>query len=691
MLPDLTVLIALLLGLLQLNGAPADAVEAPIGTLLCVLIGAALSRMALARGQRALEEEEPLGAEVAARWTGMWPFLAWLACLLAFDWGAWVNAYVPRTWWLGRYVALLLPAAVGFAVGWVGRARLEAGIIARRGGVPLPSTPAVAIRRGLRRNALALLPLFLVLGVVDGVWVLGELGVEPLRRASLWSEAMPLLEIGLMLVLVVLSLPFLPHIFVKALKARPLEPGRLREVLERAARAIGLRYRDIMLWRTGGRVFNAMVVGFTPRTRTIFLTDGLINALPEDEVLAVFFHEAGHAKRHHLPLLILCFFALSLVFYGLYDTLRDWGISDVMQIALHLAVLWFGLLGWVSRRFERESDIYGAEHASDLEPDAPPLVVPGLRMPLPRGAALMMRALERIKTVVGTGYSHRHGSVDDRMAYIAAHATDPEVRAGFWRTRRSILVGIAGVVVLGGVLTAARLPSEIAHAHAHVASSDAMDAYEEAWYLAHSRDLGDRARALPRYREAYEGFRRAAARLEGRADQASAVARIHYLFNAADTAMHGLRDREAAAAGFAQVLELLDEAQLDGPAAAVRRFECHVALGRLAAWHDAALAPGHPDRTFEQARGHIEKAQEIRVLFLGAPDVFDEDRRAYFGERLRLLEATYDGARGELLEARRQLEKLAQLGGGAPDWDRRDMLEVAEDARLELERLAAGR
>ena len=76
-----------------------------------------------------------------------------------------------------------------------------------------------------------------------------------------------------------------------------------------------------MLWPTNGTIINAMVVGFTPGTRRIFLTDKIIQDLPEDELMAVFFHEAGHAKHHHLPLLLMLFFYVNPVL-ALFRRLR---------------------------------------------------------------------------------------------------------------------------------------------------------------------------------------------------------------------------------------------------------------------------------------------------------------------------------------------------------------------------------
>ena len=691
LLPDLTVLVALLLGLWSLDGAPAtEPARALLGTGLCVLVGAALSRMALARGLRALEDDDPMMAEAAVRWTVTWPFVAWIAALWVFEWGGWVTYGVPRVFWLARFAVLFTPALVVFAVGWGGRAQLQAKVILRRGGVPMPAGTAVAIMRELKRNAIIFVPLLAVLGITEGAWVAGELGVESLRTLSLWREAMPLIDIALMFALLAVALPLIPRIFARILKATPLEPGMLRTTLERCAESIDLRYHDIMVWRTGGRVFNAMVVGFTPGTRTIFITDGLLNVMPEEELIAVFFHEAGHAKRQHLLLFLVSFFSLSLLFVAANGPLTALGIHPGLQIVLHLALIWFGLLGWVSRRFERESDIFGSKHASVLEPDATPLVVPGLPAPLPRGAALMMRALERIRTIVGRGGSHRHGTVEERVAYVADYATDPDTRLRFQRDRRNLLIGLMALVALAVGATILGLPTEMARAESHVEAKNGLRAYEKAWRLAHGRTTAEVEAAPAKWREDYMGFRSAGHRLAGFEDAQSRALRIRHVYNAADTAQHGLRDHGAARTDFEETLRLIEalpQAERNERFFSLLAFYSHIELGRLAAWAYADAPPGSDERDLGETNRHLEAARELKLRALEDDRSFTEKRRALVAERLRLLVATKELARGEREVARKALVKLAQLGGGSTEWEDQDSIEIAEEAERELARM----
>lgn len=681
MLPDLTVLVALLVGLGALQGSPAEPLRALVGSICCFLVGGALSRMALTRGEAALQEGDELVAEAKMRSITLWPFLAWIGAIYVFEWGSWVHATVPQTWWITRYIVLFAPGLAVFATAWGGRAILEGALIRRRGGVPAVRTARDGVRRGLRRNGIVFIPLAIVIALTDGLWLAGHLGVESLRVFSLWREASGLLDIGIMFGLIVLALPIIPAIFAKALHAEPLAPGRTRTVLETAAEKIGLRYKNIMVWRTGGRIYNAMVVGFTGRTRLIFMTDALLAALPEDELLAVFFHEAGHAKKHHLQLFIVLFFSLSLLFYAATGPLQALGVPPWLQVLMQLAAIWFLILGWVSRRFERESDIYGSEHAAVLDPDAPPTPVPGLPRPLPRGAAMMVAALERIRAIVGYSGSHRHGSVEDRITYVAHHAIDPGTRLAHTRAMRGVKLGILLAFVAAIAVTLLRVPDEVAHAESHVLASNALRDYEAAWDLDHARTVPETEQAPARWRRAYDGFASAVKRLEGVDDFWARASLVQHSFNAGDTALHGMRDPKAARPWFEAALRLADEMDPQAESWVRLRFAVHIELGRIKAW-DAEANPGENGPDFGETLEHLKEARSLAQLDAQQRGVAD----TLLDERLRLLQATYDGARGEYSLARRALEQLAQIGSKGSD-EHNARKELAEDARRELERL----
>lgn len=703
MLPDLSFLLGLLLGLGSLEGGPAEPARAVLGTLGIVTAGIWMIRQSVRRGLYALAEGEadPAIGEAALRWCSMLALGAWMACLWLAGWGAFVGATIPRMAWLGRDALLLAPAFALWGTAWASRAPLEAAVARARGAQPLPSLGArAAFLRGLGRNAIALVPLFTILGLLEAVWVLGQWGVPGMALASRWIENMPLLSVAAMTGFLLLTLPWVPGVFARALRAQPLGPGRLRDVLERAAASIGLRYKEILVWPTQNRIHNAMVVGVTARSRRIFFTDALLRLLPEDETLAVFFHEAGHAKRHHLELYLVLFFALSLLAQSLHPVWIELGLAPFWLVLLQLAALWFVLLGFVSRRLERDADLYGAEHAALNAPDAMARL-PGLGDLVPLGHALMISALQRLRAVLGSTRSHRHGTLEERVAFLASHATNPETREAWRRSRRALHLGVAasllGVLLLAGVA----LPGEVARARWRMAHTDGMAAYDRAFALEHPAGaapaslpaITDDSRAA--WEAAYAHFDEAVRHGADLGRTLDRLQRLDSLANRADTALHGLRDEERARRDFEEVLEQAKRLAGLSPRVALYRFQAHVELGRLAVWRFAALPADAPDlaASLAQARAHLDAARALQGGGLRTDDeALDEELGRWHAERLNLLALTLEahfaardpaGSSG-VAEARRRLAQLAQGSDPDPRW-----AELRDDARLELARLAA--
>lgn len=511
MLPDFSVLLGLILGLMSLQpGLGTEPGRALLGTALCLLVGGAATRMAAQRGRRALDEEDPLGAVAAMRWTTLWPLFAWVAALWLFGWGSLVEDYVSRSWWVGRYLILLAPAAALFALGWAARWEVESALVTSHGGVPSTPTARAAIRAGFRRNVIAFLPLLVLTGLLDGIWVLGSWGIEPLRTAALWLDRMPLLQVSVFVGMILLAMPLLPRWIARMLGAKPMPAGPLRDRLEASAKSIGLRVGHILVWPTQHRILNAMVIGVTPRSRTIILSDRIIAELPDDELLAVFFHEAGHAKLQHLVLYLAMAFSLVALGTVVRDDFLLAGIGPGWVLFLELAIFWFVILGSVSRRFEREADVFGADHAA-WQHDDDVATAPGMPGPVPRGAALMMRALDRVRIATGgRGPSHRHGTLEDRIQYIGAHATDAEVRAQFSRTRRTLRMAILGGVALAVLGVVQQWPTDLRRAQAGMSQVAGEEAVQAAEALLKQ---GDRDAARPHWASAYDAYVAAAARL----------------------------------------------------------------------------------------------------------------------------------------------------------------------------------
>jgi STE24 endopeptidase len=254
----------------------------------------------------------------------------------------------------------------------------------------------------------------------------------------------------------------LSPIFVRlAWPTRPLAPGPLRDRLEHLARRHGFRCTDILVWDTGHVLVNAGVTGALPWFRYVLLTDALIENLGPLEVAAVFGHEIGHIAHRHL--LFLGFFAvgslgvmaLLLKFLDSYLIALsplvvalapgDSSFFSLLQSALgvvSLALYFLLVFGHVSRRFERQADVFGCRAVSCGQSECPPHTDPECprwetpaKVPLcPVGIRIFANALANVAALNGLEHgmrSWRHGSIQRRIAFLESLEGQPEAERRF--------------------------------------------------------------------------------------------------------------------------------------------------------------------------------------------------------------------------------------------------------------------
>jgi STE24 endopeptidase len=350
-------------------------------------------------------------------------------------------AIVPRLLQMAPFLAMVAGIAWGLQ---------PATAVLRVG----PRSGARAVAGEFRNALLPLTSVVLLVGVED----LFRLSTPetPAGRAISILRVLPALHIFAWLAVVFAGLLAMPFILRLAIRARPLPDGPLRQRLEAYSRRVGFRCRDILLWPAGGDVLNAAVIGAFPRFRYVIVTQGLIQTLGEDEIEAVFAHEAGHARRGH----VLLFFGFTSVFAlaGLVPGAA--GVLDAVLAPLPpllrglvFVVVWAGVVfGWVSRRFEQEADVFGVD-----------------TLPLPPGETdpsrhPFTRAMERIGAEAGglrevTGW--RHFSIADRIAFVRSYVADEAVRRA-WRRSIGILRWTLIVVISGFALAAGmQVPGEV--------------------------------------------------------------------------------------------------------------------------------------------------------------------------------------------------------------------------------------
>ena len=119
---------------------------------------------------------------------------------------------------------------------------------------------------------------------------------------------------------------------------------------------VGLRRTKVVRWNTNDTNFNAMVAGFVPPVRSLFLSDRILDELPNNQIALIVLHEAAHLKRFHVPLRMLSVIPAWAV--GLAITRiggeTSWSMAAGSAVGLLLTLL---VLRAVAYRTEHDADI----------------------------------------------------------------------------------------------------------------------------------------------------------------------------------------------------------------------------------------------------------------------------------------------------------------------------------------------
>lgn len=324
------------------------------------------------------------------------------------------------------------------------------------------------------------LPVFLV------ILQLGILRAEPSLLSDPLAKLAGFAGLFLFILLVPSALPLL-------LGLRPMEPGPLRTRLEAAADRLGVRYRQLYVWDTRGNLATAMVAGLFPRLRQIVFTDLLLATLTEDEIEAVFGHEVGHVRHGHLlyyaGFLLLSFLTLGATYHAVEQAAWLPWRGDIWLVLSVLATFGYLFLvfGFVSRRCERQADVFGCKAVSCADracaghgPDTP--LVPRGQALCRTGTATFVRALERVDAINGSARAAapevrrgpvgraavvlrfvgiwlstwQHGTIAKRVEFLRILDATGERRFQRrvtwlrWGLLVMLVVGVAGVVVWSG-------------------------------------------------------------------------------------------------------------------------------------------------------------------------------------------------------------------------------------------------
>jgi Zn-dependent protease with chaperone function len=318
---------------------------------------------------------------------------------------------------------------------------------------------------------------------------LGVVRSFPEMLESVWTK----IAAFVCLFLFILTIPSLVPL---VLGLRPMPDCRLRDRLVAAADRLGVRYRNLYVWETRGNIATAMVTGLIPRFRQIVFTDLLLATLTEDEIEAVFGHEVGHVRHGHLlyyaGFLLLSFLTLGVVYHSIESLAGSELLkSNKMLVSTVIATgcYLFLVFGFISRRCERQADVFGCKSVSCADPECTGhgpdtvLVAHGQAI-CPSGVGTFVRALERVEDVNGAARGStrstqsgliarlggllrlvgvclatwQHSTIAKRVEFLKSLAEDPHRERQFqrrvtilrWGLLLALVAGVVGVLCLSG-------------------------------------------------------------------------------------------------------------------------------------------------------------------------------------------------------------------------------------------------
>jgi len=495
-----------------------------LGAYLALVMGVRAFNMMLARRVghqplgRALDRYNKF-AEIARYFIPVW----FMVGIFVLGWGSTVHGLVGGldpllpNWRLGTmgywrfpslFVGTLPPLLAWMGLWWAqfpaDRALKEQSVLYQANeGHPIHPPPTFRAFFGLQFRVqllLTLAPAFLI--------VMGRDVLALIINLLLDKPMGPDSADALMLPLALFVFVFAPELIRRLIPTEPLPPDYpLRRRLEVLCKRTNIRCRDVLLWRTQSMLGNAMVMGLFPQIRYIFLSDLLLETMRDDEIEAVFAHEMGHVAHRHLWWYGLFFIGLMLLTLGpvlmLIGQIPGVGRESELQyqIATVAQMVLFGVLfGFLSRRFEKQADVFAAR-TMQMNQAGTPVVIshvnpeagaagtspeyagaaglfihklatatigsgevaalsgapaaggrsPGHSYVGEYGAAVVVSALQRVAQVNNIPiHAHEwlHGSIGKRIRHLQELSGHPDFTHRFDKTMRRLYWGISTMLVM---------------------------------------------------------------------------------------------------------------------------------------------------------------------------------------------------------------------------------------------------
>ncbi len=439
-----------------------------LGFVLLVLVANGLLVVSARRSRRSLSSLRlRLGWSLRAVDFLVLGLFTWI--LQGLEWARLVNGNLGlRGWILVDELMVLAPFLVLQVAGWA--AMFPAERVLR------PPMRDARFGRHLFRKARQSLGLVLPMALIYG------LGRDLLDRVQTDWRDDPLVQLACVALMSVLVLGLSPAFVRLAWPTRSLPAGPLRERLERLARRLKFRYTDILIWDTDHSVVNAGVTGALPWFRYVLLTDELVEQLDALEIEAVFGHEVGHVAHRHLLFFGLFFLGSLGVLALMASAAREWlglgpggwterWLPGPMMVEATEELVLLGLIGaylllvfgFLSRRFERQADVYGCRAVSCGRTICPPhqdlnAVENDPPVPLelcPVGIRIFAEALEGVALENGLDidrHTWRHGSIRQRIRFLESLEGRPERVRRFQSKLVRLRVGLVVILLITSAL-----------------------------------------------------------------------------------------------------------------------------------------------------------------------------------------------------------------------------------------------
>ncbi len=437
---------------------PGAAFGVAVGGVLFVL---AVTAAAVARCRRRLDRRrDPTAVVTAARIVQV----ARAALLVHFGfvvlWLGWLETVRSLT---GDLIAVdeiiaMLPTIAGVAATWwlfypLERRVREALLIRQLDeGRPVFGLPdrGVWVLTQLRTHLLFLLvPMLLI-------FTLAEVIDAAMGMLDEYSWAASLGEVGALLaaVAVVIAAPLLSRV---VLDVEPLAAGPQRDVLQDVCRRHRVTVRELLIWNTHGSMINAAVLGMIGRIRYVLLTDALLESMTPRQVEVVMAHEIGHVRRHHMPWLVVSL--LAAITLGMLPLLATQALLAALEAAepgpgwvtggaVAGGIAGLIVFGWVSRRFERQADVFAVAHLGAVDGSSEVFTDGAVE-----ATCETLARIASLNSVAATRSSWRHGSIAWRQAYLRSIAGRASAGLALDRQIRWIKIS-AALIVAAGVIAA---------------------------------------------------------------------------------------------------------------------------------------------------------------------------------------------------------------------------------------------